>query len=61
VETITEQYVTEKYSPHGADVAAAETAWHGVRFKLWHDAIQSWLLVLLEDGEDEDPLGLTTK
>jgi transglutaminase-like putative cysteine protease len=59
VETITAQYVTEKYSPHGADVTAAETAWHGVRFKLWHDAIQSWLLALLEDGEDEDPLGLS--
>ncbi len=58
VESITEQYVTEKYSPRTADVALAQNAWQGIRLKLWHDAVQAWLLDLFEDDEDEDPLGL---
>lgn len=59
VEAITAQYVTEKYSPRAADLGVAQTAWQGIRFKLWHDAVQSWLLTLLEDGEDDaDPLDL---
>ena len=58
VESITEQYVTEKYSPRDADAGVAQTAWQGIRLKLWHDAVQAWLLDLFEDDEDEDPLGL---
>lgn len=53
VEAITEQYVTEKYSPRGADAGAAQAAWHGIRLQLWHDAIRTWLLDLLEDEEDD--------
>ncbi len=58
VDSITEQYVTEKYSPRSADVAVAQTAWQGIRFSLWHDAVRSWLLGLFEDDDDPDPLGL---
>ena len=59
VETITDQYVTEQYSPRAADPGAAQSAWQGIRLKLWHDAIRAWLLAHLEeDDEDNDPLGL---
>ncbi len=51
VETITGEYVAERYSPHPADAGLAQRAWRGVRFKIWHDAIRSFLLDVLE----EDP------
>ncbi len=54
VEAITEQYVTEKYSPRDADVGVAQTAWRGIRLKLWHAAVQSFMLAVLEDEEKED-------
>ena len=54
VDSITEQYVTEKYSPRAADVGVARAAWQGVRFKLWHDAVRSFMLAVLEDEEKDD-------
>src|SRR5207253_9920885 len=50
-ETITSEYVAEQYSARTADSTAAERAWHGIRLKVWHDAIRAYLLELLE----EDP------
>ena len=50
-ETITAEYVAEQYSARPADSALAEHAWHGIRFKVWHDAIRAFLLDVLE----EDP------
>jgi len=52
VDTITGEYVAERYSPRPADAGRAQRAWHDVRFKIWHDAIRSFLLDVLE----EDPL-----
>jgi len=52
VDTITHEYVAERYSPRPADAGLAERAWHGVRFQIWHDAIRAFLLDVLE----EDPL-----
>jgi hypothetical protein len=52
VDTITGEYVAERYSPRPADAGKAQQAWRGVRFKIWHDAIRSFLLDVLE----EDPL-----
>jgi transglutaminase-like putative cysteine protease len=49
VQTITEQYVTEQYSQRPADAGAALQAWLRVRYKLWHDAIRSYLLTILEE------------
>jgi len=51
VDIITHEYVTERYSPRPADASVAQQAWHGVRFKIWHDALRSFLLDVLE----EDP------
>ena len=51
VNTITNEYVAERYSPRAADASLAEQAWHGVRFQIWHDALRSFLLDVLE----EDP------
>jgi transglutaminase-like putative cysteine protease len=52
VDTITDEYVAERYSPRPADAEVAQRAWRGVRFKIWHDAIRAFLLDVLE----EDPL-----
>jgi transglutaminase-like putative cysteine protease len=52
VDTITGEYVAERYSPRPADAGKAQRAWHGVRLKIWHDAVRSFLLDVLE----EDPL-----
>jgi transglutaminase-like putative cysteine protease len=51
VDTLTHEYVAERYSPRPAEAGLAERAWHGVRFKIWHDAIRAFLLDVLE----EDP------
>ncbi len=52
VETITEQYVTEQYSPRPADTGKARAAWLGIRLTLWHDAVRSFLLTLLDEDEE---------
>lgn len=52
VDTITGEYVAERYSPRPADAGKAQLAWRGVRLKIWHDAIRAFLLDVLE----EDPL-----
>ena len=51
MDSITHEYVTERYSSRQADASVAQRAWHGVRFKIWHDALRSFLLDVLE----EDP------
>ncbi len=53
VDTLTREYVTEQYSPRPADPGEAQKAWHGIRVKVWHDAIRAYLLDLLE--EDDRP------
>ncbi len=52
VDTITGEYVAERYSPRPADASLAQRAWRGVRLKIWHDALTAFLLDVLE----EDPL-----
>jgi transglutaminase-like putative cysteine protease len=52
VDAITGEYVAERYSRRAADAGRAQSAWKGVRFKIWHDAIRAYLLDVLE----EDPL-----
>jgi len=52
VDTITGEYVAERYSPRPADAGVAQRAWREVRFKIWHDALRAFLLDVLE----EDPL-----
>ena len=54
-ETITAEYVAEQYSQREADSSAAETAWHGIRFKVWHDAIRAFLLEILEEDPPASP------
>jgi hypothetical protein len=49
IETITDEYVAEQYSPRPADPATAHKAWQGIRLQVWHDALQSFLLDLFED------------
>lgn len=51
VDTITQQYATEQYSPRPADGEAARDAWHNIRFKVWHDAVSAFLLRYLEEDE----------
>ena len=50
VDTITEQYVTEKYSPPPAraNAPAARAAWERIRFPVWRKAIHDWLQRLSE-------------
>ncbi len=48
-ETITAEYVAEQYSPRAADSGIAERAWRGIRLRVWHDAIRSFLLEILEE------------
>ncbi|HLE27886.1 MAG TPA: transglutaminase-like domain-containing protein [Anaerolineales bacterium] len=43
VETITEQYVTEQYSPHVANPAAAEAAWQEIRVPVWRQAVREFI------------------
>jgi hypothetical protein len=43
VEAITAQYVTEQYSPHAADAAAAQAAWRGIRMQVWRQGLRAWL------------------
>ena len=54
-ETITAEYVAEQYSPRAADSSIAERAWRGIRLKVWHDAVRSFLLEILEE-EPSAPL-----
>ncbi len=51
VDAITGEYVAERYSRRPADADLARRAWHGIRLKIWHDAILAFLLDVLE----EDP------
>ena len=51
VETLTDEYVTEQYSPRSAHPGHAQRAWHGIRFKVWHDAFRAYLLDLLEEDD----------
>jgi hypothetical protein len=50
VDTITEQYVAEKYSPPPAraNAPAARAAWERIRFPVWRKAIHDWLQRLSE-------------
>ena len=49
VETITDQYVTERYSPHAADPEAARTAWLGMRVQVWRESFRAFLRSWTED------------
>jgi transglutaminase-like putative cysteine protease len=49
VETITDQYVTEQYSPHSADSEAARTAWLGMRLRVWREGLQRFIRSWTED------------
>jgi transglutaminase-like putative cysteine protease len=40
VETITAQYVQEKYSQRSADAEAARAAWLDIRFKVWREGLR---------------------
>ncbi len=40
VETITAQYVQEKYSGRPADVQSAAAAWRDIRFKVWREGLR---------------------
>jgi hypothetical protein len=55
VETLTREYVAEQYSPRPADVQSAHQAWQGIRLRVWHDALQAYLLDLLEDAPASGP------
>jgi transglutaminase-like putative cysteine protease len=48
-ETITNEYVAEQYSQRPADSGIAERAWRAIRLTVWHDAIRSFLLEVLEE------------
>jgi transglutaminase-like putative cysteine protease len=43
VETITAQYVQEKYSGRPADAQAARAAWLDIRFKVWREGLRHFL------------------
>jgi hypothetical protein len=49
VETITDQYVTERYSPHAADPEASRTAWLGMRVQVWRESVRAFLRSWTED------------
>jgi len=50
METITEQYVTEQYSPYPADATASESAWRGIRLSIWKAGLDTLRRSLVGGG-----------
>jgi hypothetical protein len=51
VETITAQYVQEKYSGRPGDVGSAKAAWRFIRFKVWREGLRRFILSFVKDDE----------
>jgi transglutaminase-like putative cysteine protease len=49
VETITEQYVVEQYSPRAANPEAARSAWRAIRLPVWREGVQVFFRSWTED------------
>jgi hypothetical protein len=51
VETITAQYVQEKYSGRPGDVPSARAAWRFIRFKVWREGLRRFIFSFVKDDE----------
>jgi len=51
VETITAQYVQEKYSGRPGDAGSAKAAWRFIRFKVWREGLRRFILSFVKDDE----------
>ena len=51
VETITAQYVQEKYGGRPADVQSAATAWRDIRFKVWREGLRRFMRSFVKDED----------